>query len=905
MTKTGSTTGAEQARISLDSQSDPGEWKAIGPWLSERAWGTVREDYGEDGDAWRHFPHEQASSRAYRWSEDGLAGLCDINQRMCFALALWNGRDPILKERIFGLSASEGNHGEDAKEYWWYTDATPTASWLAWRYHYPQAEFPYARLVTENERRDRNDPEFELADTGIFDDDRYFAVTVEYAKADPHDVCVRIRVRNAGPEAAQLHLLPTLWFRNRWSWGRAAPRPEVREVAAASPSLAVATAEEPTLGRWWLVAGPGPDGRVPELLFCENETNVPRVSGGAAATPYPKDGIADHVLHGLATVNPGKSGTKMACWYRVDVAPGATVELRLRLARDEGGKPPDLAGDYDATLRDREREADEYHGGICPAGTSPEEAAILRQALAGMIWSHQFYHYDVARWLHGDPGSPPLERRPARNEGWRHVDNHDVIAMPDKWEFPWYAAWDLAFHCVVLAYTDPAAAKHQLLLLCREWYMHPSGQLPAYEWNFGDVNPPVHAWAALAVFAIDGGTDFEFLARAFHKLLINFTWWVNREDALGDNVFEGGFLGLDNIGAFDRSAPLPGGYTLEQSDATAWMAKYCLNMLEIALRLANVDRAYEDVALKFFEHFAVIARAMQELWDEQDGFFYDRLRMPDGRIEPLRARSMVGLLPLCAAVRIDPALWERLADFRTRAQWFAAHKPQLSGFLRYFERDGRPELVSVVDATRLRRLLAHMLDEGEFLSPFGLRSLSRYHADHPLVVELPGGAATLGYEPGNSTTPLFGGNSNWRGPVWFPLNFLAVESLRNLHQCLGAGFTVELPTGSGRQATLGQVADEIERRLLALFLPDASGRRPLHGSRELFRRSADWRDNLLFYEYFHGETGEGLGASHQTGWTALAGALIARRRGRSSAPGAQKGAPDRGAGGTRAKGSGT
>jgi hypothetical protein len=867
---------AEHERLASAPAGQPGEWKAIGPYLSERAWGTVREDYSADGRAWQYFPYEHGRSRAYRWNEDGLAGICDLQQHLCFALAFWNGRDPFLKERIFGLAGPEGNHGEDAKEYWWYVDATPTASWLRWRYHYPQAEFPYARLREENARRGKHDREFELADTGVFDGGRYWQITADYAKAAPRDVCVRIRVRNAGPDAAALHVLPTLWFRNRWSWDEGAARPLIR--AAEAPGSAIA--EEESLGRWRLAAGPDPAGASPQLLFCENDTNAARLYGTPARTPYPKDGINDHVVAGARTVNPARNGTKMACWYRLAVAPGATVELRLRLALDQSSGALDLGAGFDRTLADRAREADEYYATLGPQGASDDEAAVMRQAFAGMTWSQQFYHYDVARWLDGDPTQPPppAARKLGRNAGWRHLNNHDLLAMPDKWEYPWYAAWDLAFHCVVLAHTDAAAAKHQLLLMCREWYMHANGQLPAYEWNFGDVNPPVQAWAALAVFRIDGGTDLDFLARAFHKLLINFTWWVNRKDALGDNVFEGGFLGLDNIGPFDRSAMLPGAVVLEQSDGTAWMAKFCLNMLEMSLRLANHDRSYEGVAVKFFEHFASIASAMGELWDEQDGFFYDRLRMPDGSALTVRARSMVGLLPLFAAVEVKASLWESLPDFRARARWFIDHKPHLTACLRFFARDGRPELIALVDESRLRRVLARMLDETEFLSPWGLRSLSRFHRDHPLVVTLDGHERRLDYEPAESQTGLFGGNSNWRGPVWFPLNFLALESLRHLHATLGERFTVELPTGSGVQATLDEVAGELERRLLRLFLLDDKGRRPVYGESALFQRDPAWRDHILFYEYFNGDTGEGLGASHQTGWTALAGALVANRR---------------------------
>jgi len=880
---------AEHARLSEAPHGRPGPWKALGPYLSERAWGTVREDYSADGKAWSYFPHDQARSRAYRWSEDGLAGVCDIAQRMCLALAFWNGRDAILKERIFGLSGDEGNHGEDAKEYWWYVDGVPTASWLRWRYHYPQAEFPYARLRDENRRRGRADREFELVDTGIFDGDRYWQIEADYAKATPHDLCLRIRVRNAGPDAAELHVLPTLWFRNTWSWQPDSPRPSLRAAAPGEAvGAAVAIAEEPRLRRWLLAAGRDPRGRAPELLFCENETNVPRVFGAARQTPYPKDGINDHVVHGAATVNPAQHGTKLACWYRLAVGAGQSVELRLRLARADAAATSqlELGAAFESTLALREREADEFYAALRPAGASDEEAAVMRRAFAGMVWSQQFYHYDVERWLAGDPGQPPppAARRSGRNSDWRHLDNRDVLAMPDKWEYPWYAAWDLSFHCVVLAHIDPAAAKHQLLLLCREWYLHPNGQLPAYEWNFGDVNPPVHAWAALAVFAIDGGHDYEFLARAFHKLLINFTWWVNRKDALGDNVFEGGFLGLDNVGPFDRSSALPDGAVLEQSDGTAWMAKFCLNMLEIALRLAQRDRSYEDVALKFFEHFASIAHAMQELWDEDDGFYYDRLRHPDGTTVPLRARSIVGLVPLFAAVPLEKSLWEKLTDFQRRVRWFLGNKPDRAGFWKHFATDDRPELITLVDEPRLRRVLARMLDESEFLSPYGLRSLSRQHLEHPLVLRFGDSECRLDYEPAESQSGLFGGNSNWRGPIWLPFNFLAIESLRHLHESMGSAFTVELPTGSGKLASLREVADEIERRLVCLFRPAANGDIPVHGANERFQRDPAWRDQLLFYEYFHGDTGEGLGASHQTGWTALLAALIANRRRAPSGP---------------------
>lgn len=870
---------AEHQRLSESSVDHAGAWKAIGPYLSERAWGTVREDYSADGDAWRYLPFETARSHAYRWSEDGLAGICDVNQHLCFALALWNGHDPFLKERLFGLSGHEGNHGEDVKEYWWYVDATPTASWLSWLHHYPQAEFPYQRLRTENARRTRMDREFELADTGIFDDSRYWQVSVDYAKASPFDVCIRIRIRNAGPQAATLDVLPTLWWRNRWSWDKNAPRPTIEAQPSPRPEEALAVAKDVSGAVWRLAAGPDPDGRPPALLFCENETNVPRLYGGAAETRYPKDGINDFVVSGSSTVNPDGHGTKMAARYRVTLAPGAEVELKLRLSRDVDEAAVDLGPDFDAVLAARKREADAFYAGLRPTQASDEEAAVMRQGYAGMIWSQQFYHFDVARWLDGDPTepTPPTSRFNGRNTRWRHFCAHDVIAMPDKWEYPWFAAWDLAFHCVVLAQIDPAAAKHQLLLLFREWYMHPNGQLPAYEWNFSDVNPPVHAWAALEVFKLSGSDDFEFLARVFHKLLVNFTWWVNREDTLGDNLFEGGFLGLDNIGPFDRSAGLPGGGILEQSDGTAWMAKFCVNMLEIALRLANHDRSYEGIAVKFFEHFAWIAAAMDELWDEEDGFFYDRLRRPDGSTIVMRARSMVGLLPVFASVRLTADLWRQLPNFRKRARWFIDNMPHLTSFAHYFAHGGETEVVCLVDKTRLYRILARMFNEDEFLSPFGLRSLSRFHREHPFVFRLDGVEMRVDYEPAESTTPLFGGNSNWRGPIWLPLNLLAADSLRALHRALGDDFTIELPTGSERQGHLGAAADEIERRLLSLFLKGADGRRPSDARSPLFKPGSAWTEHPLFNEYFNGDTGEGLGASHQTGWTALAATLIARR----------------------------
>ncbi len=877
---------AEQSRLEGSIGASAGEWKEWGPYLAERAWGTVREDYSEGGDAWDYFPHDHARSRAYRWNEDGLAGVCDLRQRLCLALALWNGRDPILKERIFGLSGAEGNHGEDAKEYWWFLDSTPTHSWMRWRYHYPQGAFPYSRLVEENRRRGRGDPEFELIDTGIFDGDRYWVVTVDYAKAGPRDLCMSVVVENAGPDSDVLHVLPTLWFRNTWSWGFDAARPELR---AAGGGLA---AEHPLLGAWSLCAGPGPGGTEPQTLFCDNETNLTRLFGVPNPTPYPKDGIGDHVLRGAATVNPERRGTKAAAWYRLSVGAGQSVQLRLRLLEESDPAGADLGAGFDRVLSERAQEADDYYASLTPAGTSPEEAMVLRRAAAGLLWSKQFYHFDVDRWLKGDPAepAPPAARASGRNAGWRHLNNDDVLSMPDTWEYPWYAAWDLAFHCVALAHLDPAMAKHQLVLLCREWYMHPNGQLPAYEWSFGDVNPPVHAWAALRVFDIDGGRDYGFLERVFHKLLINFTWWVNREDAGGNNVFQGGFLGLDNIGPFDRSAQPPVAGRLEQSDGTAWMAMYCLNLLEMAQVLASHDDTYQDVAVKFLEHFAYISTALndQGLWDPEDGFYYDVLHRADGGDVPLKVRSVVGLIPLFAVAAFSDDITASLPEFAARARWFIEHKPEFAEAVAHLD-EGSPRskrLVSVAGPDRLRTILARVLDEAEFLSPHGLRSLSAAHRGHPYELDLDGVVASVDYEPGESLSGLFGGNSNWRGPVWFPLNYLAIESLLRYHRDLGDSFTVEFPTGSGTAATLADVADDLRRRLVSLFLDDASGHRPAFGTVERFQTDPRWHDLLLFHEYFHGDTGAGLGASHQTGWTALVLDLILRQRSAAARDGA-------------------
>ena len=845
-------------------------WRRWGPYLSERAWATVREDYSPFGQAWEFFPHEHARSRVYRWNEDGLGGLCDDRQVLCFALALWNGRDPILKERIFGLTGNEGNHGEDAKEYWFYLDSTPTHSWMRWRYLYAQDAFPYAELVSENRRRSRKDPEFELLDTGIFESGRYWEITADYAKAAADDILIRITARNAGPDRAELDVLPTLWFRNTWAWGDDDRAPLIR---AADTGL---LAEHWDLGPMSLVS----DG-TPEMLFCHNETNTERLWGIPGRSRFPKDGINDHVVSGASTVNPERQGTKAAFHSHVAVDAGAQTTIRLRLSA-LGSR---VGSDFDAILDQRRGEADEFYADLTPPGTPSDEALVLRQAMAGMLWSKQFYNFSVQRWLQGDPAGPkpPPERLSGRNSAWQHVDNRDVISMPDKWEYPWYAAWDLAFHCVALARVDPEFAKSQLLLLCREWYMHPNGQLPAYEWAFGDVNPPVHAWAALRVFEIDGSRDYEFLGRVFHKLLLNFTWWVNRKDSKGNNVFQGGFLGLDNIGLFDRSS-LPVSGHLEQSDGTAWMAMYCQNMLELSLLLAQHDRTYEDLAVKFFEHFALIASALnsQGLWNEEDGFYYDVLHLADGSMQPLRALSMVGLVPLFAVTTLGPETMARLPEFARRADWFTTHRSEAMGVIEHMRNESHAgwRMLSIVSPERLRRILVRVLDPDRFLSPYGVRALSRWHRDHPLEVDVGGYTARLVYEPAESSTGLFGGNSNWRGPIWMPVNYLLVEVLRVYHRYLGPEFTVECPTGSGRALNLDEVADEISRRLIAIFV-DTDGSRPVFGTYKRFQMDPSWHDLIPFHEYFNGETGAGIGAAHQTGWTGLVGDLLLRLNRRS------------------------
>ena len=859
-------------------------WYLWGPYVSERQWGTVREDYSADGDAWSSFPHEHARSRAYRWGEDGLAGFSDVEQRFCLGLALWNGQDPILKERLFGLTGAEGNHGEDVKEYWWYRDAVPSHAWNSWRYHYPQREYPYADLRAENARRGRADLEYELLDTGIFGDNRYWVVEVDYAKADPDDLLMSVRVTNAGPEAATLHVLPSGWFRNTWSWELNAPKPLLERADEASVRV-----RHPLLGPLMLRGGPGRGG-APELLFCENETNFGRLYGTASG-PYPKDGINDHVTSGAATVNPEGRGTKCAFWYRLTVEPGATEEVRLRLRPD--GRPDEgqdlLGGDFDAVMARRRAEADEFYAELTPATASEDEALVMRQAFAGMLWSKQLYSYDVARWLDGDPTQPlpPGSRLSGRNARWRHFDAFEIMSVPDKWEYPWFAAWDLAFHCIALAHVDPAFAKYQMLVVCREWFQHPNGEIPAYEWDFSDVNPPVHAFAALEVFAIDGARDLEFLSVLFDKLLVNFTRWVNLKDQSGNNVFEGGFLGLDNIGPIDRSH-LPRGCMLEQSDATGWMASYSLAMGMIAAVLnRSGQRPARELILKFMEHFAAIRRALdlQQLWDEAEGLFLDRLLTPDQQAVPVRVHSMVGIIPMLAAGVIDEEELESSVSIAREFPRLLQHEgldtPERlarSGLLRG-EAGHRRLLVGVVGLERLRSLLARLFDEQEFLSPYGLRALSAYHREHPYELHIGEVDASIDYEPAESTVPMFGGNSNWRGPVWFPLNFLVIGALERYDRFFGDDFLVEYPTGSGDRMRLREVAQDLRGRLTALFLRDADGRRPCFGGAELLQRDPAWNENILFAEYFHGDNGAGIGASHQTGWTGLVADAIRRRHG--------------------------
>ncbi|MFN7992802.1 MAG: glucosidase [Bryobacteraceae bacterium] len=861
---------AELARLAEDARREK-NWKRWGPYLSERQWGTVREDYSANGTCWEYFPHDHARSRAYRWGEDGLLGICDREGRLCFALALWNGRDPILKERLFGLTNDEGNHGEDVKECYYYLDSTPTHSWMQSLYKYPQSEYPYARLLDESRRRGRDEPEFELEDTGIFDGNRYFDIRVEYAKAGPDDIAIRITAANRGPDAASLHLLPTLWFRNTWSWGRAGegywPKPKI-SMAGANAVLA----EHASMGQFRLTA----DGS-PQWLFTENHTNFERVFGAKSPGRYLKDAFHAYVIEGrTSAVNPESEGTKAAALYRFDLEGGSEATIHLRLAAEPA--PPE---DTNSVFSQRQKEADEFYGVWLPKGQSEEARRIERQAYAGLLWSKQFYHYSVEQWLEGDPAQPPPPpgRDLGRNRDWRHLYNRDVVSMPDNWEYPWYAAWDLAFHMIPFSRLDPQFAKEQLVLMLREWYMHPNGQIPAYEFGFSDVNPPVHAWACWRVYKMTGprgGRDRIFLGRVFQKLLINFTWWVNRKDVEGQNIFSGGFLGLDNIGVFDRSQPLPGKLILEQADGTAWMAFYCLTMLSMALELAREDPEYEDVASKFFEHFVAIANAMNTvggsgLWDENDGFYYDQIRM-DHTCFPLRLRSAVGLIPLIAVEVLDQSVISRLPGFSKRMDWFLENRKALARQISYMEHgesNGHSHrLLAIPSRERMLRVLRYVLDENEFFSPYGIRSLSKFHKDHPYILHTDGTERRVDYEPAESRTVLFGGNSNWRGPVWFPLNYLWIEALERYHHFFGDGLKVECPTGSGHMMTLKEVAAEIMARLSRIFLADPDGRSPWQPHSK-YARDPNWRDLIQFYEYFDGDTGRGLGANHQTGWTSL------------------------------------
>jgi hypothetical protein len=881
--------GAEEGRLA-ESRDKGVAWKKWGPYLSERQWGTVREDYSADGNAWSYFSHDQARSRAYRWGEDGLAGISDERQVLCFALALWNGQDPILKERLFGLTNSEGNHGEDVKEYYFYLDSTPTHSYMRYLYKYPQRAYPYSDIVETNRRRSRDELEYELIDTGVFDGDRYFDVYVEYAKAAPEDLLIKISACNRGPEAALLHLLPTLWFRNTWSWGGGGSKPILRALDLAGSSGLLARHTDPflreTLPDYHLFC----EGK-PALLFTENETNSRRLFGSPNSSPHVKDGINDYIVGGRQdAVNPAGAGTKAAVHYRLNVAAGATQVIRLRLTRSAPTNAPEPFAGFDGMLLTRLQEADAFYEGITPTPirAEPDRARVMRQALAGMLWSKQYYYFDADRWLE-EHNAHPLEpsSRSLRNREWFHMVNDDIISMPDKWEYPWYAAWDLAFHTVALAMVDPDFAKQQLDLMLTGYYLHPSGQIPAYEWNFSDVNPPVHAWATLFQLrteqALRGQFDIEFVKSAFQKLLLNFTWWVNRKDRFGRNLFEGGFLGLDNIGIFDRSAPLPTGGHLEQADGTAWMALFCQNMLEIAVELAPHDASYEGMCAKFLDHFLWIAAAMNRagddgMWDEEDGFYYDVLRRPDGGTARLKVRSLVGLLPLCATTVVEAG--QRAKVPRAVAMYRArlAQMPELlhcihatgPGHLGVAERG----MIALLNRERLQRVLARMLDEEEFLSPYGIRSVSKYHQKHPYVFRADGQEYRLDYLPAESNTGMFGGNSNWRGPIWMPINALIVRALLTFYLYYGDNFRIECPTGSGRQMNLFEVAKEIADRLSRIFLRDAAGRRPVFGGSGTFQSDPHWCDHILFYEYFHGDNGAGLGASHQTGWTGLVAKLI-------------------------------
>ncbi len=896
--------GEEQQRL-IDDADRSQNWKRWGPYLSERQWGTVREDYSPDGSVWTSFPHEHARSRAYRWGEDGLLGITDRQCRLCFGLALWNGRDKILKERLFGLTGPEGNHGEDVKEEYFYLDSTPTHSYMKALYKYPQTEFPYADLVAQNAKRTRAEPEFELVDTGVFNEGRYFDVVAEYAKASPDDLLIRVTISNRGPERADCHVLPSVWFRNTWTWGC------THEGCWIKPHMGLGKREvgQPlridcdhvSLGKYSLSIDRASDGTNPsEVLFTENQTNMQRLYGSASEGPFTKDAFHVRVVDGQASaVNPKQTGTKAAPWFKLSIPAGQSVVLRMRLApmgpssigqSSTGFGPRALFGpEFEQTFDARLREADEFYDYGRLADMTEDQRQVIRQAYAGLLWSKQFYHYVVNDWLDGDPAQPPPPASRAqpgkRNVDWRHLFNRDVVSMPDKWEYPWYAVWDLAFHCVAFAKIDAQFAKDQLLLILREWYMHPSGAIPAYEFAFGDVNPPVHAWACWRVYKMTGqrgSRDRAFLEKCFHKLLLNFTWWVNRKDPDGRNLFGGGFLGLDNIGVFDRGRPLPGGWTLEQADGTAWMAFYCGTMLSIAIELAQENPVYEDVASKFFEHFVAIVDAMNALggtglWDDVDGFYYDHARM-DHHSRSIKVRSLVGAMPLIAAEVLDEAKLARLPGFKKRMDWFLEHRKDLAQHVSYMSEDAceghKHRLLAVPSRKRLERVLHRLLDESEFLSPNGIRSLSKAHKESPFTFNVDGTDQSVAYDPGESTTAMFGGNSNWRGPVWFPINFLIVEALERYQHFYADTFKIEFPKGSGQQHTLGEVAAEVRRRLISTFLPDEAGRRPCHGDDHRFSGDPHWRELILFHEYFHGDTGRGLGASHQTGWTALVAAML-------------------------------
>jgi hypothetical protein len=899
---TGPGLSPERRRLAESGRRET-NWQRWGPYLSERQWGTVREDYGPDGESWNYFTHEQARSRAYRWGEDGLLGLTDRENRLCFSFALWNERDPFLKERLFGLSGFEGNHGEDVKECHFYLESSPTHSWMRALYKYPQAEFPYEQLRAENRRRGRKEPEFELLDTGVFDGNRYFDILAEYAKAGADDLCLRLTVSNRGPARARIHVLPTVWFRNTWSWGC---REDGCESKPGLKALSDGRIEcnHATLGRYFFDQQPGQRGSCAPWLFTENETNAARLFGGENASRWVKDAFHDAVVRGSAdAVNPERTGTKAAAHEILDLGPGEERVIRLRLYAEGDRRGESFGRAFDEVFVSRRMEHNQFYdelfavdadlaatrGCVAEGGAVEPGAAraVAIQAYAGLLWSKQFYHYVVREWEAGDPlqpPPPPLREAHLRNTDWPHLFARDVISMPDKWEYPWFASWDLAFHMVPFARVDPEFAKGQLNLLLREWYMHPNGQIPAYEWNFSDVNPPVHAWAAWRVYKLTGlrgKRDRVFLARVFQKLLMNFTWWVNRKDPAGRNIFSGGFLGLDNIGVFDRSKPLPGGGSLEQADGTAWMAFYSGTMLSMALELAETDPSYEDIASKFFEHFVSIAEAMNTLggtglWHQEDGFYYDQL-LVGGVSTPLRVRSLVGVIPLFAVEFIDELRLDRLPGFAKRTRWFLKYRAELAGDIAYLAQDGQDpsrRLLAIPSRERLGRVLSYLFDEKEFLSPYGIRSLSKAYENHPFVLSAGGEQHTVDYEPGESQTYLFGGNSNWRGPIWFPLNYLLIEALERYHHFYGDTFTVEFPTGSGRRFTLQQVARELSRRLIGLFLPNSAGRRPALGMEARFVHDPHWRDCLWFHEYFHGETGQGLGASHQTGWTALVARLM-------------------------------